>query len=70
MAGVGGSCVLLMNASRCSARVHITVSVRSHRVSFVKVSFISSDNLLTCVLLEKGGVMQCCGNRSAEPNTQ
>ena len=70
LVGVRGSGVLLMNVSRCSARVRINFSVHSLCMSFVKVSCISLDNLLTCVLLEKGGAMQCCGNRSAEPDTR
>jgi hypothetical protein len=70
MAGVGGSHVPLTNASRCSARVRITVSVCSHCVSFVKVFFVFSDNSLTCVSVEKGGAMQCCSYRSAEPDTR
>ena len=70
MAGVEDSHVLLTNVLRCCARVRITVNVRSHCVSFVKVSFISSDDSLTCVLLEKGGAMQCCGNRLTELDTQ
>ena len=36
----------------------------------LKSLLIFSDNLPTCVLLEKGGAMQCCGNRSVEPDTQ
>ena len=55
LAGVQGICVMLTNASRCSTRVRINFSVHSLCVSFVKVSCISLDNLLTCVLLEKGG---------------
>ena len=70
LAGVRGIGAPLTNASRCNARVRITVSVCSHRVSFVKVSCILLDNLLTCVSLEKGGAMQCCRNRSAEQDTQ
>ena len=58
---VRGICVPLTNTSRCSARVRITVSVLSRCVSFGKVSCISSDNLLTCVLLEKGGQCSVAG---------
>ena len=55
LAGVRGICDSLTNVSRCSVRVRITVCVCSCHVSFVKVSCISLDNLLTSVSLEKGG---------------
>ncbi len=53
--------------SRCCANVFNTANVRFLCLIVAKVSWSSVDNSCTCVTGVNAGTIQCCGNRSLEP---